>query len=101
VKHADIETGRAYMLRVTIPGTPKVTLRKRVSVVATADRQVVVEHPAPVCVNRDDFPPEQHSRAMLDGKFRWEQRPTRRVVRAADIIAPADGDGPDGTGGGS
>jgi hypothetical protein len=89
----EIETGRAYVVSVVIPAgprTPRFKTRRRATVTDIAGAQAVtVEVPEPVCVNADDFAPEQIPWAMVNGHLRYEQRPTPRVVRAADILEPA------------
>jgi hypothetical protein len=52
--------------------------------------RVTVEVPEPVCVNAHEYPPEQIPWAMVNGHLRYEQRPTKRIVRAADILEPVD-----------
>ena len=93
MKTADINPGARYLAQLTIPAgprTPRMRTTRAVTVVAKPDaRTVTVEAPEPVCVNLADFAPEDVTRAMLDGKLRYEQRPCRRDIRAADIIAPA------------
>jgi hypothetical protein len=94
VKHSEIEPGRRYLLSVVVtagPRTPRVKARQRATVIAVDGAQrVTVEVLEPVCVNLDDYPPEQHAWAMVNGKLRHESRPAKRTVRAADILEPLD-----------
>ena len=93
MKHSEIEPGRRYLLSVVItagPRTPRVKTRQHATVIAVDSAQrVTVEVLEPVCVNADEYPPEQHSWAMVNGKLRHELRPTKRTVWAADILEPA------------
>ena len=92
MKANEIEPGRTYVLSVVItagPRTARTKARTHATVIAVdGARAVTVEVPEPVCVNAADYPPEQHAWAMINGHLRNEQRPTKRVVRAADILAP-------------
>jgi hypothetical protein len=94
VKHSEIEPGRTYLLATVIgagPRTPRIKAHTRARVIAVDGAQrVTVEVPEPVCVNADEFPPEQIAWAMVNGKLRYEQRPAKRTVRAADVVAPIE-----------
>jgi hypothetical protein len=93
MKATEIEPGRRYLLAVVItagPRTPRVKAHQHATVIAVDGAQAVtVEVLEPVCVNADQFPPERHAWAMVNGKLRHELRPTKRTVRAADILEPA------------
>jgi hypothetical protein len=92
MKANEIEPGRTYVLSVTItagPRTPRTKVRQHATVVAVdGATRVTVEVPEPACVNAHDYPPEQHAWAMINGHLRYELRPTKRIVRAADILEP-------------
>ena len=94
MKTNEIEPGRTYVLAVVItagPRTPRTKARQHATVIAVdGARAVTVEVPEPVCVNAHDYPPEQHAWAMINGHLRHEQRPTKRIVRAADILELVD-----------
>jgi hypothetical protein len=93
MKATDIEPGRAYILQVIIPPgprTPRFKTRQTATVIAVDNaRAVTVEVLEPVCVNLDEIPPDGIAAAMINGQLRYQLRPTKRIVKAADILAEA------------
>ena len=89
MKASEITEGRRYLMAVTIPGAgPRLRATRAASVIARHGAKVVVEVREQTCVNRHEIPDGEFTRAMLDGELRYELRPVRRSVRAADILGP-------------
>ena len=85
MRASEINEGGRYLLAVTFPGTPRLRISRVATVVAKDGATVVVEILEQTCVNLDQISPAQVPYAMVMGELRYELRPVRRTVRAADL----------------